>query len=154
MGDGHIRENENLGNKYDNTDFVQDRSIRDVVAGYSRYDEIRAYKLYLETLKLEAEMAGAVETIDIPYEKADGTTDVHKVKINQLIQKPTKFENYRRLVIAKLNSIKDERELKQLMSDFEEDSIYELSGKIANHMIDKTRRERVAISFDFAKAPP
>ena len=68
----------------------------------------------------------------------------------------SEFEQARRRVIVRLNNMMTEKgggaQLKQLYAEFETESIFELSSKITNYLLDKQRRDRVAGDFGFASA--
>jgi hypothetical protein len=51
-----VADNKHFDNKYDNADLQADRTTKDLAAAYTQFDEMRAYKMYLETLELEAKI--------------------------------------------------------------------------------------------------
>jgi hypothetical protein len=142
-----------------------DRKTKDIAAAYTEYDEMKAYKTYIETLKAEAEMYKGVFTKKADdtlnngaADKGDGTNvivtsydaDSKRVQtlvpINQLMPRQGEFEQARRGVIVKLNAMKD-AELKQYFAEFETESMWELSSKVTNFLLDNRRRKRVTGSF-------
>jgi len=144
-------------NKLDNGNLQEDRSTKDIAAAYTEYDEMKAYRMYLETLKLESEMQGNEDKIVTRIVKADGTLETKEIKIQDLVPDVSEFEHARRIVLAMLNQIKRKADgsghaqLKQLYAEFETDSVFELSSKIANYKTDKARRVRVDDMFDYSK---
>lgn len=150
-----INQNIDYNNKYDNTDLVLEREARDLAAAYSKIEQMNAYKNYLETLKLESELSDVSSKKMVTVHIKDAATGKYAPKpipVHQLLERPSEFEQMRRLVLRKLNSgdkITDEK-LKQLMADYEVDGIFELSGAIANFIVDKTRRETNGKLFDMA----
>jgi ethanolamine utilization protein EutQ (cupin superfamily) len=133
--------NKNWVNKYDNTDMVMEREAKDVAAAYTQFEEMKAYKLYLETLQLEAKMEGNIRIGN------------EEVPVSDLVPEVSEFEKVRRTVLAKLNRTqRDDKTggkeyFKKLMTEFETDSIWELSGKIANYVLDRDRRNKVSVMF-------
>jgi hypothetical protein len=77
---------------------------------------------------------------------ADGKRVQTLVPINQLMPRQGEFEQARRGVIVKLNGMKD-AELKQYFAEFETESMWELSSKVTNFLLDNRRRKRVTGSF-------
>ena len=151
-----VPDSKHFDNRYDNADLQADRTTKDIAAAYTQFDEMRAYKMYLETLKIEAEMAKSSESVQSKMFDANGTVKVATIMVKDLSPQQSEFEQARRRVIAKLNSLlanaSGNAKLKQLYAEFETDSIFELSSKITNYMMDKQRRDRVATSFDFGQA--
>jgi hypothetical protein len=158
------RLNKDFDNRYDNADLQMDRKTKDIAAAYTEYDEMKAYKTYIETLKAEASMYDGVATKDKDDKdtayKGDGTNvivtsydaDNNRVQtlvpINKLMPRQGEFEQARRGVIVKLNGMKD-AELKQYFAEFETESMWELSSKVTNFLLDNRRRTRVTTSFKF-----
>ena len=75
-----VSESKHFENKFDNADLQADRTAKDIAAAYTHFDEMRAYKLYLETLKIEAEMTSSTEKVKSRVVKADGSIDEKKKK--------------------------------------------------------------------------
>lgn len=136
-------------NPMDNADLQMERQAKDIAAAYTEFDEMKAYKLYLETLELEARVGAATAAVDAGYYDSKGDWIAKPIKINELMPKASEFEKIRRMVIQKLNA-KDfkQSDLKQAMAEFETDSIWELSSKITNFIIDKRRRDAVYTKFN------
>jgi hypothetical protein len=147
----HVSDSKHFENKYDNADLQSDRTTKDLAAAYTQYDEMRAYKTYLETLELEAKISASAAEVESRVVKADGTVDTVKLKIKDLISEQSEFEAARRRVLVKLNTITrgagGAAKMKQLYAEFETESNFELSSKITNYLMDKTRRDRVANEF-------
>ena len=141
-------ESKDYTNPFDNSDLVLSQKSRDLAPGFSQDSEIRAYKHYLETLQLEAQIQKdkLFLDVDVGLKKADGTPDLRKIELTKLIPS-SQFENKRRYVIAKLTGMK-EPEIKKLYSEFETDSLWTLSSKITNHIIGKDRRDKVSKEFE------
>lgn len=106
-------------------------------------------KLFFEVLKLEAEMSVSDKEIITRVTKADGTMDSVAIKVKELIPMQSEFEQARRRTIKRLNGymVNEPARLKQLYADFETESVWELSSKITNHVIDSTRRARAGTEF-------
>lgn len=148
-----VSDNKHFENKYDNADLQSDRTTKDLAAAYTQYDEMKAYKLYLETLELEAKVAASTDTVKSRMYKPDGTVDEKDINIKDLISEQSEFEQARRRILAKLNDISRKpggsAKMKQLYAEFETESNYTLSSKITNYLMDKGRRDRVANEFKF-----
>lgn len=135
-------------NQYDNAEFQTDRRVKDIAAAYTEYDEMKAYKMYLETLKVEAEVGQSTDEVISKIRLADGKFKDEKIKIKDLIPQQSEFEMARRMVIVKLNKA-DPSEVKRLFAEFETESMWVLSSKITNFLLDKSRRDRVADAYKF-----
>jgi hypothetical protein len=148
-----VSQTKNFENKYDNADLSADRTTKDIAAAYTQYDEMKAYKLYLETLALESKVAQSTDKIKSQVRKPDGTLDSVEIELKDLIPQQSEFEQARRRVLVKLNGIsvanRGDAQMKQLFAEFETESIFELSSKITNYIFDKGRRDRVAGEFKF-----
>ena len=148
-----VADNKQFENRYDNADLQADRSTKDLAAAYTQFDEMRAYKLYLETLEIEAKMGKSTEKIVTRVLKADGEYDTKELEVKDLIPQQSEFEQARRRVIVKLNALLKVQggsaKMKQLYAEFETESLFELSSKITNYLMDKQRRDRVADEFKF-----
>jgi hypothetical protein len=148
-----VSDNKHFENKYDNADLQSDRTTKDLAAAYTQYDEMKAYKLYLETLELEAKVAASTDTVTSRMYKPDGSVDSKDIAIKDLISEQSEFEQARRRILAKLNDISRKpggsAKMKQLYAEFETESNYTLSSKITNYLMDKGRRDRVANEFKF-----
>ena len=148
-----VADNKQFENRYDNADLQADRSTKDLAAAYTQFDEMRAYKLYLETLEIEAKMGKSTEKITTRVLKANGEYDTKELDVKDLIPQQSEFEQARRRVIVKLNALLKVQggsaKMKQLYAEFETESLFELSSKITNYLMDKQRRDRVADEFKF-----
>ena len=148
-----VSDNKHFENKFDNADLQADRTTKDLAAAYTEFDEMRSYKLYLETLELEAKIAASTDVVKSRMYKPDGTVDSKDIKIADLISEQSEFEQARRRVLVKLNDISKKAggaaKMKQLYAEFETESNYTLSSKITNYLMDKGRRDRVANEFKF-----
>jgi len=58
-----VADNKHFDNQYDNADLQADRTTKDLAAAYTQFDEMRAYKMYLETLELEAKIAADTTSV-------------------------------------------------------------------------------------------
>ena len=154
MSDIKISNNENVGNKYDNSDLIMDRTPKQLANAYNDLEEMQTYKLYLETLEIEARMKKSTDKISIP--SRDDPTKKVEVEVKSLVPRQSEFEELRRLVVSRLNGAAtggkhgaNESEIKQLMADFSADNTFDLSSKITNYLLDKKRRDKVTDSFKF-----
>ena len=100
-----VADNKQFENRYDNADLQADRSTKDLAAAYTQFDEMRAYKLYLETLEIEAKMGKSTEKIATRVLKANGEYDTKELDVKDLIPQQSEFEQARRRVIVKLNAL-------------------------------------------------
>jgi len=149
--------NHNFDNRYDNSDLQMDRKAKDIASAYTEYDEMKAYKMYIETLEAEARICEGMTTKDtktvlkkgelaIQEFDADGKPVEKIIKITELMPKQGEFEQTRRGVIVKLNLLTS-AELKKYFAEFETESLWELSSKITNFLIDNGRRKGVTKAF-------
>ena len=136
----------NFENRYDNSDMKADRRAKDIAAAYTEYDEMRAYKMYLEALETEARVAQSTDKVKTKVIKANGQVDEKEIEIKDLVPQQSEFEQARRRVIVKLNAL-SVADTKRLFAEFETESVWELSSKITNFILDKARRDRVADGF-------
>lgn len=148
-----VPQNKQFENRYDNADLQADRTAKDIAAAYTAFEEMRAYRMYLETLEIESRVSASNDKVVSRVQKADGSWDSQEISIKDLIPAQSEFEQARRRVIQKLNAMLNDAnggaKLKQLYSEFETESIFELSSKITNYLMDKQRRDRVATQFRF-----
>jgi hypothetical protein len=101
---------------------------------YKSISEAQHMKLYLENLKLMASVGASKDELTIKV----GETE-KKVLISSLIPKESEFERVRKIVISNLNGMTDDA-LRGYQAKYDADSIFELSGKIANFMLDQRRK--------------
>ena len=83
--------------------------------------------------------------------KPDGSQKVEEIELKNLVPSPSEFEQVRRRVIVILNDMNAKgkvNELKQLYADFDTESLWELSSKLANYLVDKRRRDGISASFN------
>ena len=118
----------------DNSD-VKVSTGKGVGGVYGSKSEAEEMKLYLENLKLMAELTANDDEIEI--KAGSGTV---KVKVNTLIPKESEFERVRKVVISNLNKLGD-ADLRTYQAKYEADGIFELSSKIANFMLDQNRKQ-------------
>lgn len=144
-----IPQNKDWQNKYDNSDLVMQREAKDVAVGYTNFDEMRAYREYLETLKLESEMLAGKDLFLYKAQK-DGSFKADKVSPELLIPRPGEFELTRRNVLVRLNdkAVTSQDELKKLFAQFETDSVWELSGRITNYILDQKRKKTISDKYN------
>lgn len=142
-----------FNNNLDNSDVpIKDNKHSAVGGLFESVEQAQQYKLYLESLKLIAELkdktgAGG-KTLDIVVGKLDdGSPNVKKVKIADLIPKESEFERVRRITISNLNTMSDD-EIRTWMARFGTDNIFELSGRIASYQLDKKKRDEAYNRFD------
>ena len=120
--------------KYDNSDVsINNKGLFDGRA------EAESMKLYLENLKLMTELKSSGDKIKINVKQADGTEVEKEVEVKSLVPRGSEFENTRQVIISQLNSATED-ELRAYMAKYESDSVWELSAKITNFLIDQRRK--------------
>lgn len=146
IGDLSKLDKTDFENNLDNSDLQLRNTGKDIAAGYDSLEEAKAYKLYLETLKLESEIKSGGKKMKIkdPFDK-DGKKE-YEVDVADLVGIDSQFENCRRLVLIKLNKM-TKLELKQMLADFESSGVMDLSSKISNFLVDKHRRDQANTKF-------
>ena len=141
-----------LNNPLDNSDVpIRDNKHSAVGGLFESVEQAQQYKLYLETLKLVAEIKKSTDTMEIVVGQklVSGTmTDIKStVSIKNLIPKESEFERVRRVVISKLNGMNDDT-LRVWMSRFGTDNIFELSSRITSYQLDKKKRDEAYTQFN------
>lgn len=143
-----------MTSKYDNTEYVQENEARDVAVAYSSLEAMKVQHAYLENLKTQHELlksAGDSVKMYIRNPK-DGSLSVTDVPLKEVMPIPTEFESVRFGVMRELNKLAsggeaDQARLRESMLRFETDSIFELSERIANRLIDKKRKDAEDTKF-------
>jgi len=135
-------------NDLDNSEVPIKEDEHNTMPGFESEAHARQYKLYLENLKLMAELAegstlGKTE-IKIKVSK-DGKGQL--VPLSSLVPKESEFDRIRKVIISRLNAMPDDV-LRQWMSRFGTDNIFVLSGRIASYQLDKKKRDEAFTAFD------
>ena len=144
-----------FNNDLDNSEVPIKEDEHNIMPGFESEQQARQYKLYLENLKLMAELKKSPETLTLfvgQKKKGDGTLeDVNKeVKIADLVPKESEFDRIRKVIISQLNQMKDE-DLRKWMSRFGTDNIFVLSGRISAYQLDKKKRDEAYDNFNVWK---
>lgn len=136
-------------NPLDNSDVpIRDNKHSAVGGMFESVEQATQYKLYLENLKLIAELRKSDEKLDIVVGKdSTGTKVTRKVDIKDLIPKESEFERVRRVVISNLNVMEDD-DIRVWMARFGTDNIFELSGRITSYQLDKKKRDEAFNRFN------
>ena len=140
-------------NPLDNSDVpIKDNKHSAVGGMFESTEQASQYKLYLENLKLIAELRNTTTDLGktklkiLVGKKADGSKIEKEVPIAELIPKESEFERVRRVTIAKLNQMDDDK-LRVWMARFGTDNIFELSGRITSYSLDKKKRDEAFGEF-------
>lgn len=144
-----------FNNDLDNSEVPIKEDEHNIMPGFESEQQARQYKLYLENLKLMAELKASTDIIKLfvgQKKKGDGTLeDVNKeVKIADLVPKESEFDRIRKVIISQLNQMKDE-DLRKWMSRFGTDNIFVLSGRISAYQLDKKKRDEAYDNFNVWK---
>ena len=136
-------------NPLDNSDVpIRDNKHSAVGGMFESVEQATQYKLYLENLKLIAELRKSDEKLDIVVGKnSAGEQVTRKVDIKDLIPKESEFERVRRVVISNLNIMEDD-DIRVWMARFGTDNIFELSGRITSYQLDKKKRDEAFNRFN------
>ena len=142
-------------NPLDNSDVpIRDNKHSAVGGMFESVDQASQYKLYLENLKLVAELKdaaglGAKKLKMIVGKKPDGSPAEKEVTIADLVPVESEFERIRRVTISNLNKMAstDQDKLRQWMARFGTDNLFELSGRISSYIMDKKRRDDAFSAF-------
>ena len=136
-------------NPLDNSDVpIRDTKHSAVGGLFESVDQAHQYKLYLESLKLVAELKTSADKITMTVGKGkDGKEIKKEVNIKDLVPKESEFERIRRFTIAKLNTMDDDK-LRVWMARFGTDNIFTLSGRIASYELDKKKRDEAFDEFN------
>jgi hypothetical protein len=140
-------------NPLDNSDVpIRDNSKSAVGGLFESVEQAQQYKLYLENLKLIAEIKKSTDKLKITVgKKDDGTPLEREVLLSDLIPKESEFERVRRVVIANLNKMSDD-EIRVWMARFGTDNVFELSGRITSYQLDKKKRDEAFNKFNVWKS--
>lgn len=138
-----------LNNSMDNSEVPIRETEKTAVGGYFQsITQAEQYKLYLENLKLMAEIQSSAATIKIDMgKKADGTPKTASLPVKDLLPKESEWDRTRRIIIAKLNKMPED-ELRPWMARFETDDIFLLSSRITTFIVDGKRREKAKEEFN------
>lgn len=145
-----------FNNSLDNSDVpIRDNSKSAVGGLFESVEQAHQYKLYLENLKLYAELTDATgaggKKIKIVVGKNAANDPITKeVTLASLVPKESEFERVRRVTIAKLNAMSDDQ-LRVYMARFSTDNIFELSARISAYLLDKKKRDEAYGQFDVWK---
>ncbi len=144
-----------FNNDLDNSEVPIKEDEHNIMPGFESEQQARQYKLYLENLKLMAELKKSDQTLKLfvgQKKSGDGTVvDVNKeVNIKDLVPKESEFDRIRKVIIAQLNIMKDE-DLRKWMSRFGTDNIFVLSGRISAYQLDKKKRDEAYDNFNVWK---
>ena len=138
-------------NPYDNSEVVMENEVRDIAAGYDNtYDAMRAEKEYYETLMKRHQLLTQNDgKITMLIRNERGVPEPTPVQAKYIVAAPSEFESVRLNVLMRLNDPQktSPATLKMRMAQFETDSVFELSSKIANYVIDQKRKKLVADKY-------
>ena len=141
-----------MGSEYNNVLDNSDVPIKDnrhtAVGGlYESVEQATQMKLYLENLKLIAELKSSDKKLSIVVGRNAQGEIKKDVDIKDLIPKESEFERVRRVVISNLNKMNDD-ELRTWMARFGTDNIFELSSRITAYQLDKKKRDEAFAKFN------
>ncbi len=142
-------------NDLDNSEVPIKQDEHNTMIGFESEAQARQYKLYLENLKLMAELTpdsdlGKKALQMVVGVDKDGKPVIQDVTLASLVPKESEFDRVRKVIISKLNA-KPDSELRQWMSRFGTDNIFILSGRIASYQLDKKKRDEAFTAFDVWK---
>lgn len=153
-----IPQTKNWQNPYDNSDLVMENEVRDIAMAYSNFDAMRAEREYLDTLKKRSDMLGEPKAgkVYLLLKDGDGKVNPTLVDAKYIISPPSEFEETRLNILMRLNDpLKTPpADLKQRMAEFETDSVFELSSKMANYILDKKRKDNVYKLYNLKWSDP
>lgn len=136
-------------NKLDNSEYSAANTSKDLTMGSSGTQSEEALLFqYMQNLKLRAEIESD-NTLVLPvvtdktWDDSTGkwVTTTKKVPVKDLLPKDSEYERVRKLIIVKLNEAGPESELfRRYASRFGTNSIFAISSKAANFVLDEKRR--------------
>ena len=138
---------EGIRNNLDNSEFNSANTQRDVApASVSKSEEERLFD-YMKMLKMRAEIE---KDADLKLKMKTQTwhagdnkwkEEEKEVEISKLLPIDSEFEKTRKLIIISLNEAGPESEqFRKYASRFGTNSIFELSSRITNYVLDEKRR--------------
>lgn len=136
-----------IRNTLDNSEFNTANSQRDIApASVSKSEEDRLYE-YMRMLKMKAEIEINKDLKTKMKVKTWNATDSKwedeekEIHVSELLPVQSEFEKTRQLILISLNKAGPESEsFRKYASRFGSNSIFELSSKIANYVLDEKRR--------------
>ena len=129
-------------NPLDNSETLQSVSQKDeyLLSRTGQESELDSMIKYMKYLELRASLNSGTKMI-----KVDGKD----INVAEMLPQNTEFDNYREKVIVMLNRLTSDHPLfQQLARDFGTNSVFDLSGKIANFYLGETRAERITALID------
>lgn len=134
--------------KLNNAELRLKSGASETAAAYSNVEEMKMYQEYLKTIKLESEMNKSTNTITV-YDNEGHSADI---PVKDMVGTIDEFENTRRIILVKLNAMArgnetERSKLKRLMSNIGTNSLFLLSGEIANIIYTDLKRNRVLKEF-------
>ena len=138
-------------NDLDNSEVPIKQDEHNTMIGFESEAQARQYKLYLENLKLMAELTEGSTLGDTKIKiKLTKEGKGQSVPLSSLVPKESEFDRIRKVIISRLNAMPDDV-LRQWMSRFGTDNIFVLSGRIASYQLDKKKRDEAFTAFDVWK---
>jgi hypothetical protein len=142
-----------FNNPLDNSDVpIRDTKHSAVGGMFQSIEQAHEYKLYLENLKLYSELTdvtgvgGKKITINVGKDSS-GAAKTKDVLLKDLVPKESEFERVRRVTIATLNKMEDDK-IRVQMARFGTDNVFELSARITAYLLDKKKRDEAYKEFD------
>ena len=132
-----------LNNPLDNSENLQVVSKKDeyLASRTGEESELDSMIKYMKYLELKAKLS----TSDSLKINVAG----QQVQVSEMLPRNTEFDDYREKVLLMLNRLTSDHPLfQQLARDFGTNSIFELSGLIANFYLTTARSERVVALID------
>ena len=135
-------------NSLDNSEVPIKEDEHNTMIGFESESQARQYKLYLENLKLMAELAASGDALEVGIGKNSAGKELFQtLLIKDLVPKESEFDRLRKTIISKLNQMTDS-DLRQWMSRFGTDNIFVLSGRISAYQLDKRKRDEAFTKFN------
>ena len=132
-----------LNNPLDNSENLQVVSKKDeyLASRTGEESELDSMIKYMKYLELKAKLSSSAD-LKISVAGQD-------IQVSEMLPRNTEFDNYREKVLLMLNRLTSDHPLyQQLARDFGTNSIFELSGLIANFYLTTARSERVVALID------
>ena len=135
-------------NSLDNSEFNTSAAGKDVTPAAASFAEQESLTKYMENLKIRAEIEKATDLkINMKVNQFNATNKKwesvdKKLDIKELLPIDSEFEKTRKLIIVNLNSLGPEDPgFRKYASRFGSNSIFELSSRITNYVLDEKRRK-------------
>lgn len=136
-----------FNNPKDNSDNLVKQNARTIAGSmFESTEEMKDLKDYLEVLKLQTELSKTGAKTAIRVKQKDGTYKWDDVDTKDLLPPESEFQILRKNIILSINAMKEE-ERRIWLARFDCQDLFSLSSKVANFILDQSRRNAALKTF-------